>query len=145
MADLQFHSNRRHSAESAGGTAEESRPLQDRESEGAGVGWKGGWWVGSIYRCWAFFLGGWGWCGEGRGGGAQTAKSLSRNWALMQVWKRRKRSFRENGLRAVHSLQRGGVMMAYIVCVCVCVCVMCVRLTKRLRLYTGTCLQDERR
>lgn len=34
MADLQFHSNRRHIGESAGGTAEESRPPQDRECEG---------------------------------------------------------------------------------------------------------------
>lgn len=34
MADLQFHSNHSYSAESARGTAEESRPQQDRERWG---------------------------------------------------------------------------------------------------------------
>lgn len=34
MADLQFHSNHRYSTESARGTAEESRPQQDREEGG---------------------------------------------------------------------------------------------------------------
>ena len=41
MADLQFHSNCCYSSESARGTAEESRPQQDRDREG-GRGSSGG-------------------------------------------------------------------------------------------------------
>lgn len=47
MADLQFHSNHCHSTESARGTAEESRPQQDRDGE---VGEDRVWWWGAFHR-----------------------------------------------------------------------------------------------
>lgn len=67
MADLQFHSNHRYSTESARGTAEESRPQQDREEGGEVERERESLMLGRIFT------------GDGRGGGRhRQKKSMSR-------------------------------------------------------------------
>ena len=117
-----------------------------REWDGKGVdGWGAFIGAGLFFLVGGPFLGGGGGSGGGgEGGGGTNSKVTEQKLSTDASVKKEETELQRKWIESssLITARRGDDGLH---CVCVCVCVMCVRLTKRLRLYTGTCLQDERR